>query len=74
MWDSTAYHFKCPYCGCEYERCVGCGDTYEYKDEYYDLYECPNCKEEFLGKYHKDIYIKMPDDKKELKDAGYWIS
>lgn len=74
MWDYTIYDFKCPYCGHEYGRTVGAGHTYKYKGDFYDLYKCPNCREDFMGKIHDGIFIKMPEDKSELKDYCVWMS
>ena len=74
MWDYTIYNFKCPYCGHEYGRTVGSGYTYKYKDKAYDWYKCPNCEEEFLGRYHEGVFIKMPENKSELEDYGVWMS
>lgn len=74
MWDYTLYEFECPYCGHKYERTVGAGNTYKYKNSLYDLYTCPSCKKEFLGKYHSGVFIKMPENKCELKSYGAWIS
>lgn len=74
MWDFTLYKFKCPYCGHEYERTVGSGYSYDYKDDTYDEYVCPDCKKEFLGKYIEGVFVKMPEDKSELRYAGVWMS
>lgn len=74
MWDYTEYNFKCPYCGHEYKQTVGGGNTYEYKEDFYDWYRCPNCEKDFLGKYREGVFVKMPEDKNELKTAGVWMS
>ena len=73
MWDFTKYTFKCPYCEHEYEEVVGHGITYKYENDFYDLYECPSCKREFLGKYQNGIFIKMPE-KSQLQYSGIWMS
>lgn len=74
MWDFTEYEFKCPYCGQEWKRVVGSGNTCEYKGERYDFYTCPKCNEVFLGKHYDGIYIKKPEDESELKNHGAWMS
>lgn len=78
MFNYTLYDFKCPYCGHEYSTTVGDGWNYEYRGEIYSsARNCPKCGEEYLyGKVEKgeDEFIKMPEDRKELKFHSYWIS
>ena len=78
MWDYTLHEFKCPYCGCEYKNTVGGETNYEYKGDIYTAVEphCPNCGKEFLyGHLEKGEakFIKMPEDRSELKPYLSWI-
>ena len=75
IWEE----FKCPYCGCEYERGVGCGTNFKYKGKIYSLVEwpCPDCGEEFLYGNKEDgddKFIKMPEDRNELKFDSCWMA
>lgn len=79
MFDYTLHKFKCPYCGCEFEATVGSGTNYEYKGDIYSAVEpwCPKCGAEFLyGHIEKgeDKFIKMPEDRSELKYHSSWMS
>lgn len=79
MFDYTLHEFKCPYCGHEFATTVGSGTNYEYKGDIYSAVEpwCPKCGKEFLyGKIEKgeDKFIKMPEDRSELKYHSSWMS
>lgn len=79
MFDYTLHKFKCPYCGCEFETTVGSGTNYEYKGDIYSAVEspCHNCGKEFLYGYPEkgeDEFIKMPEDRSELKFHSCWMS
>ena len=79
MWNYTLHKFKCPYCGHEYESTVGHGTNYEYKGKIYSAVEpnCFNCGREFLYgnvKDGDDKFIKMPEDRSELKVHSVWMS
>ena len=78
MWDYTLHEFKCPYCEHEYKTTVGSGTNYEYKCKVYSAieYPCPKCGESFLYgrvKDGDDKFIKMPEDKRELKFHSSWM-
>ena len=77
MFDYTLHKFKCPYCGYEFESTVGSGTNYEWKGQIYSAVEpwCPNCGKEFLyGNEGEDKFIKMPEDRSELKYHSSWMS
>lgn len=79
MWGYALHKFKCPYCGHEYERTTGHGINYEYKGIIYSavIHPCPNCYEEFLYGNEEngdDEFIKMPEDRSELKVHSVWMS
>lgn len=77
MFDYTLYKFKCPYCGCEFTDTVASGTNYEYKGEIYSAVEppCPNCGRDFLyGNEGEAEFIKMPEDRSELKFHSFWMS
>lgn len=79
MFDYTLHKFKCPYCGHEFATTVGSGTNYEYNGDVYSAVEplCPNCGKEFLYGYPEkgeDEFIKMPEDRNELKFHSSWMS
>ena len=79
MWDYTLHCFKCPSCGHEYQTTIGGGRSYLYKCTEYSAVEhpCPKCGESFLyGRVDlgDDEFIKMPEDKRELKLLSSWMS
>ena len=79
MWSYKLNEFKCPYCGYEYKRTTGHGMNYEYKGIIYGavIHPCPNCGEDFLyGNVEDgdDKFIKMPEDRNELKVHSVWMS
>ena len=79
MFDYTLHHFKCPYCGYEFETTVGSGTNYKYKGDIYSAVEsaCHNCGKYFLYGYPEkgeDEFIKMPEDLSELEYHSSWMS
>lgn len=79
MWDYTLYKFKCPYCGYEYKTTVGGGRSYLYNGTEYSAVEhpCPKCGKSYLygrADLGDDKFIKMPEDKSELKLYSSWMS
>lgn len=79
MWDYTLHSFKCPYCGHEYQTTVGGGRSYLYKGTEYSAveYPCHKCNESYLyGRTDlgNNKFIKMPEDKSELKIISSWMS
>jgi uncharacterized Zn-finger protein len=79
MWDYTLHSFKCPYCGHEYKTTVGGGCTYLYKGNEHSAVEhpCPYCGEMYLygrADLGDEEFIKMPEDKTELKLLSCWMS
>ena len=79
MWNFALHEFKCPYCNHEYRTTVSGGKSYLYKGVEYGAvqYPCPRCGERYLyGRVDlgDEKFIKMPEDKFELKLISSWIS
>lgn len=72
MWVTEYTKFKCPYCNQEYVRIVGSGTNYEYNGKVYHHEICGYCNEEFLVR--DEQYIKMPENKNEVKYHSSWMS
>ena len=72
MFVTETTKFQCPYCGYKYERIVGNGTIYKYKEKHYEDEWCPNCNQIFL--YGNGEFIRMPENKNELKYDGFWMS